>query len=551
MLCSDARAQERPAPRAVRTAAIAETWSYTIRSGDTLIGIGRAYLREPRAWPDIQRLNRVADPARLRIGSVLRIPLAMLRIFEGTADAVWTRGDVRAIETTGAVRPVTAGMTLRTGSRVETGADSGVRLRLIDGALVTVGERSQIDLRELIVFSFSGAAKTRLGVTRGRVENAVTPERPPESSYEIATPVVTTAVRGTEFRIGVADDGATARAEVVSGAIAASRSGTAGAPLGIGPGFGLAARAGEPLAAPRPLPAPPALTSVPARVERLPFRAGWAAAPDARSYRVQLAELPADRILIDAIVTGAELQVPDVADGRYALRVRSVDDSGLEGADASASLEVRARPEPPMASQPKLGGRSYGESAEFLWTRSDAAEAYDLQIASEPTFASPIVNLTGRTEVTWSQPLPPGSYYWRVASRTAALGRGPFSDTLSFTQRRTPAARDAQASLEAASLTLRWSSGPPGETSLFQLAADREFSRVLAERTLAESSVTLPRPEPGTYFLRVRAIDDEGMAGPFGPTQSITVPPPPPRRRAWWPWLIPPAVAGALIAILQ
>jgi hypothetical protein len=427
-------------------------------------------------------------------------------------------------------------------------------LRLIDGALITLGENSQMDIRELTVFSYTTAAKTRLSVGRGRVETQVTPPTAPGASYEIATPVVTTSVRGTEFRVGVQGEGTSSSAEVVTGAVAAGTAvGTTGAaapPLVVDAGFGIVARAGESLAPPRPLPPAPTLTDVPARLERLPLRLTWNAAPGMQRHRARVSEATLDRTVHESIVDGVELRVTDVPDGRYTLRVRSIDEAGLEGVDAAAPFEVRARPEPPIASEPRHGARSYGESATFLWTRSDSAETYDFQIASEPAFASPVVDLSGRAETTLSQPLTPGTYYWRVASRTAALGRGPFSDVLSFTQRRRPAARDADAALDKASLTLKWSIGAPGETSQVQLASDREFSQVIVDRTLAESAVTLPRPDPGTYFVRVRALDDEGVAGPFGPTQSIVVPAPPPPRRAWWPWLVPPAVAGVLLVLL-
>ncbi len=549
LAASHAFAQPRPPlPRAVAARTPTETWTYIVRAGDTLIGICRAYLREPREWPLVQRFNRVADPTRLRIGLGLRIPLRMLRVFEGTADAVWTRGDVRAIASDGSVKPLAAGETIAAGSRVETGPGSAVRLRLIDGALITLGENSQMDIRELTVFSYTTAAKTSLSVGRGRVETQVTPPTAPGASYEIATPVVTTSVRGTEFRVGVQGEGTSSSAEVVTGSVAAG-AGAGASPLVVDAGFGIVARAGESLAPPRPLPPAPTLTDVPARLERLPLQLTWNAAAGVQRHRARLSEMSLDRTVHEAVVDGVELRVTDVPDGRYTLRVRSIDEVGLEGVDVATPFEVRARPEPPIASEPRHGAKSYGESASFRWTRSDSAETYDFQIASEPTFASPIVDVSGRAETTFSQPLTPGTYYWRVASNTAALGRGPFSDVLSFTQRRMPAARDADAALDKASLMLKWSIGAPGETSQVQLARDREFSQLIVDRTLAESAVTLPRPEPGTYFVRVRALDNEGVAGPFGPTQSIVVPVPPPRR-AWWPWLVPPAVAGVLLVLL-
>ena len=43
------------------------------------------------------------------------------------------------------------------------------------------------------------------------------------------------------------------------------------------------------------------------------------------------------------------------------------------------------------------------------------------------------------------------------------------------------------------------------------------------ERQTAEPMAVLPRPDAGVYHLRVRAIDADGFAGPFGAAQSIEI----------------------------
>jgi hypothetical protein len=126
--------------------------------------------------------------------------------------------------------------------------------------------------------------------------------------------------------------------------------------------------------------------------------------------------------------------------------------------------------------------------------------------------------------------------------------RGPFGDPVSFTLRRYPDGRDAQGEIGQRTLTLRWTAGRAGETAQFELSRDRTFATHLFEQTTTALQVDVPRPEPGTYFVRVRSIDDQGTAGPYGPIQSIEVPPP--RHRRWWPWLlVPAAVIGAVVGL--
>jgi hypothetical protein len=524
-------------------------WRCVIRPGDTLIGLGRAYLRNPQEWRTIARLNGVTDPTRLQIGRVLDVPLRLMKAFGGSAEVVWTRGDVKVLSAVGAARTPAAGERLSTGERIETGPASAVRLRLIDGALLLIGEDARVSIDELTVFSFPGVTRTRVAVGEGRVETAVNPQRNPSSTYEIRTPVVTTAVRGTDFRVGMSAQQQTARAEVVSGRVQAAAGTTS---VGLDAGFGLVATPGAPLAPPRAILAAPAVTPPSGPVLRLPVRVTWSALPQAVRYRAQLFAAGASQAQItDVLVDTPEARWTSIDDGTYRLVVRGIDAEGLEGRDATASVVVDARPEPPFANAPANASRIYGDRTEFKWTKSEGAASYDLQVATDAAFTAPIVDVRSRADVSDAHALSPGTYYWRVASRTADGERGPFGDPLAFTQRRYPDGRNATAGVDRTTLTLRWSAGAPGETSEFQLAADRDFARVLVNRTLAESEITAPRPEPGVYFLRVRALDADGVAGPYGPIQQIDVPPLPASRRAWWWWLVlPAAAAGLLLAFL-
>jgi hypothetical protein len=539
-----------------------DSWRCVIRRGDTLISLARAYLREPRDWQTIARLNAVTDPTRLRIGSVLRVPLRLMKAFAGSAEVVWARGDATVIAPDGARRQVTAGDRIATGARIETGAQSAIRVRLIDGALMLIGERSRVAIDDLTVFSFPGVTRTRLDLGAGRVETQVNPQRDPSSRYEIRTPVVTTAVRGTDFRVGMDEATQVARAEVIAGRVAAAsavppvaaRAGAAAAPTSItlDAGFGLVAAANAPLAAPRAIPPPPALPAPPDRLARLPVRVTWPAAPAARRYRAQLfLAAPPQTQIADLILDAPDVRWSDLADGAYRLDVRSIDDGGLEGQDASTTFTLDARPEPPFANAPANASRVYGDRTEFKWTKSDAATSYDLQVAADAGFTAPLIDVTSRADVSDAHALPPGVYYWRVASRDAAGERGPFGDAVSFTQRKYPEGRHATAGVDKTTLTLRWSAGEAGESSQFQLASDRAFDHVLVDRTLAESEVSVPRPPDGVYYLRVRALDADSVAGPFGPVQQIdvTTPPAPPRRHWWW-WLVPPAAAAGVILVL-
>lgn len=48
--------------------------THVVVAGDTLDAIGAQYLRDPRRWRELQRLNGIVDPQALVPGGTVRIP---------------------------------------------------------------------------------------------------------------------------------------------------------------------------------------------------------------------------------------------------------------------------------------------------------------------------------------------------------------------------------------------------------------------------------------------------------------------------------------------
>ena len=277
-------AAQAPVPRPSTDAG--ETYAHTVVKGDTLIGLSRVLLADARQWPLIRRLNRVREPRRLQPGSTLRIPIDLLRSLPGSAEILWVRGPVRVQTADGASRVALLGATLGPGATIVTGAAQSVRLRLSTGGVVTVGEHAQIAFRELRTFPAAGSHRTLISIDRGRLETVVAPVTAPGQRYEIRTPVVTTAVKGTDFRVGVNEIGTAAATEVTAGLVDLARDTEA---MAVPAGFGAMARQGEALSAPRTLLPAMVTGGIQAVLTRLPTRIRWPAIAGAARYRVQVA----------------------------------------------------------------------------------------------------------------------------------------------------------------------------------------------------------------------------------------------------------------------
>lgn len=536
-------------------AAASDVYLHTIVPGDTLIGLSRSLLADPHQWRELQRLNRIRNPRRLRPGTTLQIPVAWLRSVPAEAEVLWVRGAARVHRADGTGIVALVGARLGGGDRVTTAAGESIGVRLSTGATLTIGEDADVTFDELLEIPAAGASRTGIDLQRGRIRNDVTPAASPVNRYQIRTPVVTTAVRGTTFRVGVDAAATTTYVEVEGGRVAVAR-GTEG--VDVAAGLGAVARQGAPLAPPRAL--LPAVEMPSGTVQqRLPARVRWTPLPGATRYRATVhpgtaSPAPGDPAIAEQLVGGTEAAFADLADGTYRVSVHGIDGDGLEGLDGETRLELDARPEPPIAQAPALDAVVVGDRVAFAWARPAGAIGFDLEVAGAA--APPATpGATALTDPRAELPLAPGRYTWRVRSRaTLADGRtdvGPWSDALAFTLKaRPPAGPPAQADTAGkTTLALRWPAGLAGDRYHVQLARDAAFASPLVDRIVDTPALSAPRPEAGAYAVRVAIVNADGIEGPFGPEQTFEVAPI--ARRSWW-WILEPVavLAGFLVAAL-
>ncbi len=505
-------------------------WRYTLRPGDTLIGLAQRYLAQPAAWPRLQRYNRIADPYRLIPGNSLHIPLAWLAQTPAPVGVVAVSGDVRVTPPGEPARPLRAGDTLFAGAQLASSADGSASLRFADGSTLVLQAGARLSLDTVSVYAGGGMADTRLRLQQGRIETQANPRRVPGSRLQIITPSAVAAVRGTRFRLGA--DASATREETLHGEVTLD---AAGHGVAVGAGQGSLAEAGKPPMLPVALLPPPDLSALPARVERLPLvfelprQAGAAAwvgqlAPDARF----------EQVLRETEAAAPRLVFADLPDGDYVLRARAVDARGLQGRDALHTFVLDARPFPPSATAP--GARVREAWPTLRWSVPVGSEATRLQLARDGNFAAPLVDarLDGGA---WrpDAPLEPGHYQWRVASIVGG-DFGPFSPPRAFHYDPLPGAPDVESTaplFDGSALVLSLPPPPPGLHYELLVSSDAQRRQVLWQGESRDGSVRTAPVEPtSTRFLAARLVEADGSAGPYA-VRRIEAPPPP-----RWPALL-------------
>ncbi|MDP2008516.1 MAG: FecR domain-containing protein [Rubrivivax sp.] len=506
------------------------TLEHRIHRGDTLIGLHARLMRPQADWRVVQRLNRIADPRRLRPGSTLRIPLSMLREEPVSAEVLHSHGEV-FVERAGAPpAPLPAAALLRAGDVVTTGAQSSASLRFADGSRALLGPGGRLRVERHVRRGANGGVDTLLRLDSGAMETRVQPARP-APRFELRTPVANLGVRGTDFRARL--DGERLLSEVLQGRVAVGTT-------ALNAGFGTVATPGR-VAPPRPLPAAPDLTALPGLLERLPLQFRFAPAAGAARYRAQVFDASGDeRLILDGLFDTPLATWPDSPpDGRYELRVRAADAGGVEGRAASSAFTLKARPEPPFQLKPRAGERLLDATVAFGWSAHPEAARYRLQVSAAPDFTAPLIDRSDLTGTEFGASLPLGTWYWRLATVRASGDTGPWGDAVTLERADPPPPPPAPPveppKTSDAGLVMRWAASPlTGARYQVQVARDAAFTQLVVDETTAATEWLLPQPAPGTYHLRVRSLAPDGRAGDFGAAQVAEI-----SGSRWWLWLLP------------
>ncbi|BBB27061.1 FecR domain-containing protein [Amphritea japonica] len=501
----------------------AQEWVYTTVEGDNLWNLSEKHLDRVTRFQQLQKLNNIKNPRQLQPGTRLRVPLKWIRSNPVPAEISELRGEAELLRAAdNSVIPLTEGSQIQLGDRIRSGADTTLAIRFADNTVLTLYSDSLIRFDHLSAHGTTGMVDSRLNLLKGRMDTRVTPASGPGSRFEIETPSAISAVRGTEYRATVADEGQLSNIEVLHGKVVVSG---ADKKRLIKAGYGTQIATGTAPIPPKKLLPPPPFKKPDGPIRSINWIINWQTNEDAREYRIEVSEDASfNTLLWQQISEYSRAPLPDLPDGKYFARVRGIDQLGLEGQSSVLAFTLDARPQPPVQLSPADKKLLRGQSPELQWTASEDAARYHLEIATDATFNNLIVDDKGISGNRYdSSALPvPGNYFWRLTSVTADNEFGPAGLIREWETKPIPAKVDAQMSAsEDGMLVASWPSTNDRETYQVQLAYDKAFNNIQTDSILTKPEMSFQPVKNTPRYLRVRTIATDGYIGPWGATQKV------------------------------
>jgi hypothetical protein len=350
-----------------------------------------------------------------------------------------------------------------------------------------------------------------------------------DSRRKIRTPSAVASTRGTEFRVFVDSEGST-RSEVLKGMIEV---GAKNKSVVLQEDEGTWVKRGESPLSPRKLLPPPMPSDLKPIYKQIPFQITFERIKDSPQLRVMVAIDQDNKDIVQekVIHAGEAMDISGLQDGTYYLFTQSIDRVGLEGSLSQPYVfKLRVNPLPPFIQLPRNDAEFRERSAEIRWLKVEDAASYHIQVAEDPDFTILREEKVGVREKSYKTgELGFKKYYFRVRSVAADGYEGDWSSVGRFVVIPPPPSPTLEKpETGVKTIQLRWRSLAGIQNFHFQMAKDREFTEILIDQRIDQSSVLIPKPKPGVYYARTSSIDSKGYEGEFSKPQSFEIKPPSP-----------------------
>ena len=439
---------------------------YIVSPGDTLWSIANENLKSPQDWKKLMKFNNMTDQSQLKVDQALRIPSELMADFSSPpatttaansvdlppAAMVPAQGkkaasrmvlavregaksveDVSAISSSANTVAATYGHVVRVmgknlsklkvndaladKARIRTGDKSSVNIVLTDGSVVVLLSDTEVLLTQ------------PLTLLQGEIEYKL------DASKELAlvsTEAGSVSAQTARFRVATSKAGKQMRIEVEQGAVVVANEKKH---RRISAGISMQLDAGKAMNEPRQGLMRPNIANLSKSSVNGEANLKWAAIADAKAYRAQLVyAADAYLVLFDEQLSLPKLNWHNLSPGRYNIRLRSIDENGLEGLNAELPFIVHGALNPPRSNSPVNGATLPTNKPWIAWSRIPEANSYILQVAGDAKFKTDLQEFSYQMNnyYKYSDALPAGDYYWRVLSVSPKRVKSAFGDVRMF-----------------------------------------------------------------------------------------------------------------------
>ena len=437
---------------------------YIVAPGDTLWSIANENLKSPNDWKKLMKFNNMTDQSQLKVDQALRIPSELMKDFasepqvaakpvslppaaivpaqdEKAPPMVTTaiREGAKAIEDVSAIPASTNTVaatygrvfrvlgknqsklkvndTLADKARIRTGDKSSANIVLSDGSVVVLLSDTEVLLSQ------------PLTLLQGEIEYKVAADK---ELALVSTAAGSVSAQKARFRVAAHKAGKLMRVEVEQGlAIVANEKKQRRVTAGIS----IQLEAGKAMTEPRQGLMRPDIANLSKSSVNGEANLKWAAISDAKAYRAQLVYASDTYlVLFDEHLSEPKINWRNISPGRYNIRLRSIDDKGLEGLNAELPFVVHGALNPPRSNSPVNGATLPTNKPWIAWSRVPEANSYTLQVARDAEFKTELQEFSYQNNnyYKYSDALPAGEYYWRVLSVSAKRVKSAFGDVRMF-----------------------------------------------------------------------------------------------------------------------
>ena len=493
-------------------------WVYTLSPGETLESVARDLLVRSISSGQLRQYNRLDKQAEPGEGDTIRIPLSWMQRQPDPARITSVTGNVQLISAADSrSRPARSHTLVRVGDAIKTGSGTAT-IELANGTLIRLSPDSHMVFNCMTQFGKSGMVDTRLRLDQGQVNIRVEPLSGDKSRFEVETPSAVAAVRGTVFTLQTSGTGT--RLAVTQGAVDFGRPGkTQRIPAGYSasvsdtPNTGLAIRR---------LPPAPQLNPLPPRLTTLPVEISWQPAATGQ-YQLDILDLNSGTWVDSRRIQGDHTSINALDNGTYDIQLSAIDARGLASIPASATIEVDLQAKAATLVAPQDSATAEDNMPEFRWALNGNSEQARVEIARNSTFTSMVTTSewTPDTSALPEKPLEPGTYFWRVVTRAGGDSTSTSEIRKLEIDGSLPPVHIISVNYVDHQVRVFWEKVNGAKGYLLQLSEEPEFTHVIKEATLPDTTAAL-RLIPGRrYFVRLKAISDGSLSGRWGPGREL------------------------------